>query len=277
MTKGFLIYADDSNNKRFIRSAYALAMTIKNNCPGASVSLVANSVPFEYLKVFDNVIDVPWDQKQSTMFAAEHRWKLYHCSPYDETIVMDADMLVLEDISLFWDTFKHYDVFYTTNVYDYRGNLIKDLYYRKAFDANNIPNFYSALHYFKKSDTAKEFYKMVEYINNNWELFYGKFVSIHYPKVASMDVSAGLAAKILDKEKEFSSKKTPVSFTHMKPMLQSWEIPPISWQERVGAYFNGVDLKIGNFKQDKIFHYVEDSFLSDEILTLIEQRYNNGR
>lgn len=277
MSKGYLIYAEDRPGNKFTRSAYALAMTIKVNCPGSNVSLVSNSVPDEYKHVFDHIIETPWDQKQSSMYAAEHRWKLYHCSPYDETVVMDADMLVLDDISVYWDTFKNHDVFYTTNVYDYRGNLIEDTYYRKAFAANNLPNFYSALHYFKKSEAAKEFYDMVETINNNWELFYGKFVSIHYPKVASMDVSASLAAKILDRQSTFSSQSSPVKFVHMKPLLQRWEVPPISWQERVGTYFTGVDLKIGNFKQNEVFHYIEESFLTDQMLALVEQRYQNGR
>jgi hypothetical protein len=281
MSKGFLIFSQDTSEKSFSKCAYALALSIKINCPDANVSLVTNVVPPDSFKhIYDKIIDIPWnDNREITAFAAEHRWKMYYCTPYEETIVLDADMLVLDDISFYWDFFKNYNVYYTSNVLDYRGNVIEDKIYRKCFISNHLPNFYSALHYFKKSNEAKEFYDLVQLITNNWELFYGKFVSLNYPKLPSMDVTASLAAKILDKEKSFTLKDSPVTFVHMKPLLQGWEVPPTTWTERVGSYFNdNCELKIGNFKQSGIFHYTEKNFLTDRIVQILEKRFDkNGR
>jgi hypothetical protein len=274
MSKGYLIFAKDSADKKFTRAAYALALSIKAFNSTASVSVVTDKISDQYKEIFDHVIDIPWYEPSiQSHFAAEHRWKLYHCTPYEETIVLDSDMLVLNDISIYWETFKNYNTFYTSRVIDYRSKTITDDYYRKCFTANNLPNLYSALHYFKKCDSSKEFYKLVEEINNNWELFYGKFVSLYYPKMASMDVSASLAAKILDCEYMISSFNSPVTFTHMKPLIQGWQNSPLTWREMVGSYFNDkCELKIGNFKQSNIFHYTEYDFLTDNIVKSLEKK-----
>jgi hypothetical protein len=127
--------------------------------------------------------------------------------------------------------------------------------------------------YFKKADFTKEYFKWVEDISNNWELFYGKFVNHNYPKTPSMDVTVSLTAKILDCEDSTSNNNSIVTFTHMKPMIQNWEKPTESWQDSIGSYFNeDCRLKIGNFQQTGIFHYTEYSFLNDNMINRFEKK-----
>lgn len=276
MNKGFLIFAQDAAIKKYTKCAYALALSIKKCMPNASISIVTdNQLPQKYKLVFDNVIPTPWrdfSQTTSTTYKTEDRWKLYHCSPYDETIVLDADMLVLSNLDHWWDYLEKYQVFLTSSVKDYRSNNVIGRYYRKTFDANNLPDFYSGVMYFKKCDFAKEFFKWVEDINNNWQLYYGKFVSQNYPKVPSMDVSVSLAAKILNCENDISHQGSLVTFTHMKSYIQGWELASDSWQDSVGAYFNSnCELKIGNYQQYGVFHYTEYSFLNDTMINQLEK------
>jgi hypothetical protein len=276
VSKGFLVFAEDSKLKKYTRCAYALALSIKNHMPDASISLVSNNdIPSKYKLLFDNVIDIPWydKNKANSTFATEERWKLYHCSPYDETIILDADMMVLSNIEHYWDELNNYNLFLTSNVLDYRGNTVKSRFYRKTFDSNQLPNLYFGLAYFKKTDFTKEYFKWVEDISNNWELFYGKFLTENYPKVPSMDVTTSLAAKILDCEYDISRSNSIVTFTHMKPRIQNWEKVTESWQDSVGSYFDEqCKLKIGNFQQTGIFHYTEYSFLQDYMITKLEQK-----
>jgi hypothetical protein len=280
MSKGIVILAQNTDGHDYIRMAYALALSIDlSQQTKTPVTLITNDVvPERYAKVFDKIIEIPWgDASETSRFKVENRWKIYHASPYDETIVMDADVLVLDDLSNYWNTFKNYDVYYTSKVIDYRKNLVTSDYYRKAFTSNNLPNLYSGLHYFKKSDFAKEFYSWVELVTNNWELFYGKFVSKHYPSRASMDVTAALVAKILDCEHKISNYKfDPVTFVHMKPHAQGWKSPLDSWLKSVGVYFNkDCKLKIGNFNQSGVFHYTENEFMSDDIINKLEAAWTN--
>lgn len=274
MSKGFLIYAHDSNLKKYTKCAYALALSIKKHVPNASISLVTNNdLPKKYSIVFDNIIPVPWKNFDlNSTYKVEDRWKLYHCSPYDETILMDADMLVLSDIGYWWDYLNQYSLFFVSEVKDYRNKNITSRYYRRAFDANQLPNFYSGITYFKKQEFSKDFFKWVEDISNNWELFYGKYVSVNYPKMPSMDVNVSLASKILNCEDNVSHKNAPVTFTHMKPMIQNWENTTDSWQDSIGSYFNSrCELKIGNYQQYGVFHYTEYSFLTDYMISQLEQ------
>ena len=51
---------------------------------------------------FDQIIPIPFgDAADDSEWKVENRWKIYHASPYDETIVMDTDMLVLQNIDIF--------------------------------------------------------------------------------------------------------------------------------------------------------------------------------
>jgi len=275
MSKGFIVYATDAKLKKYTKCAYALGLSLKNQMPEASISIVTDEkLPKKYNLVFDNIIDIPWKNKNTSTstLKVEDRWKLYHCTPYDETIVLDSDMLILSNLGHWWDYLSKYEMFFTSEVLDYRGNIAKGRYYRKAFDSNNLPNYYFGLCYFKKSDLSKEYFQWVEDISKNWELFYGQFVSHNYPKFPSMDVTTSLAAKILHCENNTSAKNSIFTFTHMKSMIQSWENPTDSWQDSVGVYFNDAcQLKIGNYQQTGIFHYTEYSFLNDFIVNQFEK------
>lgn len=274
MSKGFILLAE---NDEYVTMASALAMSIKNSQPSelSNISLITDDkVPEKYRSLFDHIIQIPWKSNNKTRYAVDNRWKIYHASPYEQNISLDVDMLVLNDLKSFWNIFENYKIYFTNKVVDYRNNIINDRYYRKSFIANNLPNVYSALHYFHKSEEAKEFYSWVELITNNWELFYGKFVSEFYPDKPSMDITNSIAAKILSEQnKFFGTNFDPIKFVHMKPMIQGWKIPPIEWNSAVGTYFNdNCELKIGNFKQEGIFHYTEKHFLKEFIIKKLEKR-----
>ena len=269
MSKGFVMLAQNSEYN-YIEQACLAAMSLHATNTDCKISLITNDdVPKEYISLFDKIIEIPWtDQASESEWKVENRWKIYHASPYDETIVLDTDVLVLQDISSWWKFLSNYDLYFTSKVYSYRDKEINDTTYRKAFIANNLPNLYVGFHYFKKGEKAHQFYKMLELVMNNWELFYGTYVKHHYPKRPSVDVSAAIVAKILDCDTEVTNSiaKYP-SFTHMKPAIQEWKHVPDKWQERVGTYLTkDLKLVIGNHQQNGIFHYTEKDFVTDDIL-----------
>ena len=67
--------------------------------------------------------------------------------PFDETIVLDADMLVLEDITHWWKALANYELFYTDKVKTFRNELVTDTFYRKVFEANDLSNVYCGMYY----------------------------------------------------------------------------------------------------------------------------------
>lgn len=274
MSKGFLIYAQNTDQINYIEQAYLLALSIKRTqSVVTSVSLVTNDkLPANYLPVFDNVIPVPWFKKFTGPLAAEHRWKLYHISPYDETIVMDADMLLLTDISQWWDYSATYDLKFCSQIANYKHEKISvDTHHRKAFIANNLPNPYFGLHYFKKSDAAHDFYKVLEFVCNNWQECYTMFAPLSYQDWLSMDLAVAITIEMMGIHADVIDVNNPMLITHMKPALQGWQQRPVSWQHVVQPIVtNNCDLLVANIRQQGVFHYVDETFVTQEIIKKFE-------
>lgn len=269
MNKGFCLLAQNNDKTDYVRQAYALALSLHKYNKDQKISIVTNdTVPEEWRSVFDKIIPIPWDDSaEGKSWKIQNRWKLYHASPYDHTIALEADMLILSDISHWWAELEKRDLFFVSNTRTYRDELVTTSYYRKTFVANQLPNLYSAFHYFKKGDVAKEFYNLVEVIVNNWELFYGKFAPEEYQKWCSMDVSCALASKILGNEKDITDPNSYITFTHMKTHAQHWRSIPEKWTKVIGQYYRpDGTLLLGNYIQKGILHYVEDEFLTDVLL-----------
>ena len=273
--RGIVLLAQNSNTANYVEQACILAMSLKLTNPNDKISIITNDlVDDDYKELFDHIIPIPYsDDAAESNWKIENRWKIYHATPYQKTIVMDTDMLILQDISSWWNFLSKYELFFTSKVYTYRGNEVDSDFYRKAFTANNLPNLYTGFHYFEKSNFAHEFYKWMELITQNWELFYGQYVKEHYPSRPSMDVTAAIAAKILDCEHQIINKniKFP-SFIHMKSHIQDWTEHSEQWQKNIATYIDrNCNVRLGNYLQDGILHYTEKDFVTSKLI----DRYRN--
>lgn len=281
MSKGFLVLAQNTSDTNYVEQAYLLALSIKNSqTTVTSISLATNDkVPAKYKKVFDQVIEIPWiDDREPTRFRAENRWKIYHITPYEETIVLDSDMLVLEDISLWWKNCSNYNLKFCSRVKNHKLEENDNAFYRRAFNANNLTNPYFALHYFKKSQYAHDFYKVLEFVCNNWEWCYTKFAPKEYQDCPSMDLISAIAIEIFGDHEQIIDVTSPLEFIHMKPANQGWKLTPSSWQDAVPYVFNSRgELIVGNIKQSKVFHYVESSFVSKNLISKLENLVNGKK
>jgi len=250
MSKGIVVFAQNNDTDNYVDQACLLAMTLKlhNDTP---ISIVTDdTILDEYKCLFDKIIPIPFgDAAKNSEWKIENRWKLYYCSPYKETIIMDTDMMVLQNIDVWWKFLSKYELFFTNKVLNYRGDVADTKYYRKTFIDNDLPNLFSGLHYFKKCEFAQEFYHWLEFVINNWETFYEQYlIAESRPKHMSIDVCAAIVARILDCEDTITNNITKFpSFTHMKPHCQGWDKVQPNWQDQVGVYISKDGaLKIGN-------------------------------
>lgn len=261
----------------YVQQACIAAMSIRATNDNASICLITNdTVPDKYKPLFDHIVEIPWgDHADGEDWKIHNRWKIYHAIPYDETVVMDTDMLVLQDISSWFDFLRNYDLYFTSKVYTYRDEPVTGTFYRRAFVKHNLPNVYCGFHWFKKADLPHEFYTWLEMITNNWQQFYKAHAGgKRFQTKCSIDLSSAIAVKIMDIENLVTNPKVKnPSFVHMKPRIQNWnQMFGERWQDRVGTYFsNDLSLKIGNYQQTGIFHYTEDDFVNERIVTLYEK------
>lgn len=274
MTFGYLIVISKNDSVDYLKLAYALALSIKNTQKEGfdKVALITDDVQsVKKLKspwVFDRVIK--WDQET---FWDGRSW-MDKLSPWDQTICLDADMLFFRDYSHWVEYFIENSELYVTNKsYTYRGEVVTDNYYRKTFVHNNLPNLYSFYTFFKKdSPIAEEFFSLGRYILKNPVEFKNEFLGNYQPKIIGTDEAFSLAAKILDIHNDISYDLEFPKVVHLKPMIQNWPWPADTVSDHVGFYFDlQGKLKIGNYQQQDILHYNEKEFVTDEIISILEE------
>ena len=270
--QGYLIYANNNSKCNYVRQAYALALSIKLYNKDAHITVVTeNEINEQYKKVFDDII-VPRESPVSqSVLNAEQRCHAFNISPYLKTIVLDADMLVTENLDTWWKHLENYMIYYVSDARTYRDTKTSAVAYRKTFIENNLPNLYNAFHYFEKSKEAAKFYRLQQLIVENYDEFYSKFTPKKKQKWCSMDVSSAIASKILDNHENITAKDSFINVVHLKPKQQGWKYNYVNSSGAVTLHFSDNNFYIGNFKQHGVIHYVEDTFLTDKIVTNLEK------
>jgi len=274
MKFGYLLIVAEHDSIDYLNLAYALAISIKNTQkPGYDqVALVVddkeklNSLKSSW--VFDHVIE--WKQE---IFWDGRSW-MDQLSPFDATVCLDVDMLFMRDYSHWVDYFlENCDLYVANKSYTYRGELIYDAYHRKSFIKNHLPNLYSFYTFFKKnSNLVNEFFDLGRHIIKNPIEFTNTFLTEHKPKILGTDEAFALSAKILDITDQIAYPLEFPRVVHMKPMIQNWPWPADCWSDHIGFYLNKKgQLKLGNYQQQDIVHYVEKDKISTEMINILEE------
>jgi hypothetical protein len=274
MNFGYLIVVSKSDTVDYLKLAYALALSIKNTQKEGydKVALViddkteVNSLSSPW--VFDEIIE--W--KQETYW--DGRSWMDKLSPWENTVCLDADMLFLRDYSHWIEYFiDNCDLYVANKSYTYRGEIVTNDFYRKAFVKNSLPNLYSFFTFFKKdSKLTTEFFTLGRYILKNPVEFSNTFLSSYKPKVVGTDEAFALSAKILDIADTIAYPLEFPKVVHLKGQIQNWPWPADIVTNHVGFYLNKQgNLKIGNFQQFDIVHYVEKTLITDEVINILEE------
>ena len=274
MNFGYLIFVSKHDTIDYTKLAYALALSIKNTQkPGYDkVAIVTNDKSaVDNLRspwVFDYVIE--WNQEQGW----DGRSWMDKLSPWDETICLDADMLFFRDYSHWVEYFiENSQLYVANNAYKYRGEVITNDFYRKTFTKNQLTNLYSFYTFFKKdSKMVLDFFELGRYIIKNPTEFSNLFLENHKPKIIGTDEAFALSAKILDISDQIAYKLDFPKVVHMKGQVQNLPWPSDNVTDDVGFYLNYYGkLKIGNYQQHDIVHYVEKDLMTNEAVSTLEE------
>jgi hypothetical protein len=162
MTKGILLIALGHEN--YMKMAVNLAMSIKCNEPELQIALATDrEVRPEYRALFDKVKTVPKKAYMAGVKVEFIKAKLfmYDLSPFDETLFLDVDQIVIPGRKLTSIFSELRDIDFTMSNTGLAGMSIwadmaevKTLYGDKPYW-----NFHSELVYFKKCDRAKQFFE----------------------------------------------------------------------------------------------------------------------
>jgi len=245
MTRGFVIMAQDTDKISYTNCAKALELSIKKVMPNSNVTIITSDMlPHGNLGGYVN------------------DWQVYEASPYDETIKLEADMIIPRSIEHWWDILSINDVVVSTNIRNFKGELSDCRVYRKFIDENMLPDTYNSITYFKKSETAKLFYTVVRDIFDNWEE-YKAILKCNPNEEVSTDWVYAIACHIVGVEKTTLPNFTEMSMIHMKQYING--IPSEDWTKTLVYEVLPKIIRVNTYTQQYPFHYHIKSF-SDKIL-----------
>ncbi len=242
MTRGFVIMAQNTEKVDYVKCAKILEQSIKKVMPNANVTIIT---------------DLPYPIQEG--YAND--WQVYYASPYDETIKLEADMIIPRSIEHWWDILSAQDVVVCNTIRNFKGEISDVRVYRKFIDDNNLPDCYNAITYFKKSAFAKQFFDIVRNIFENWE-DYKAILKCNPQEEASTDWVYAIACHILGTEKTSIPNLSEFSMTHMKQFITG--MPSEDWTNTLVCEFLPDSIRVNTYTQSYPFHYHVKEF-SDTI------------
>jgi hypothetical protein len=188
--RGYLIPAFNTDTVDYISCAVQLAGSIKAFHPKAEICLLTNAEVnnsvFDHVRVID------------TESGMQNDWQVFRATPFRQTIKLEADMIAAGPVDHWWTVFEHRDVVISQGARDFYDQPVTTRIYRRFIDENSLPDVYNAVTYWRRSETAMQFFNLVRAIFENW-VEYRKLV--RFPEdTPSTDFVYAMAAEILGPE-----------------------------------------------------------------------------
>lgn len=193
MSKGFLIYAHNNEEVDYGKIALVCSLMIKANLKENDVCLVTDQgtldwmnksldadlmkQAFNHVKVLDYGFKRESRQRQflDTKSTVKHltwhngtRSTAYELTPYDETIILDSDVLVQDGMfDLVWGNDE--EVLINREALTLLHTPPRDS--ERRLDSMSIPMYWATMVYFRKSERAEILFDLIEHIKDNYEYY----------------------------------------------------------------------------------------------------------
>lgn len=243
--QGYVCVAVNTATVDYVHMARRLFASLKHWHPDARTCLITDqeivAPEFDHVRIL-----VP----QANAYANDPQ--AFRLTPFRETIKLEADMLIVSAIDHWWTMLRHRDVVVSTGCRDWQGSISADRSYRRVFDENNLPDVYNAVTYWKFSETAQQFYRLIRDIFANWSAVKTllKFPEDH----ASTDVVYAIAAQMLGTELVTMPFASYPKISHMRSRITGTAGP---WHRELVWEYHDQELRIESVPQWGAFHYHE--------------------
>ena len=182
MTKGVLLFANNNGALNYVKQANYLAKRIRKymDLPTSIVTNVDVKAKYpEYLDAFDNIL---YDKSlehlstnkryhdgdlydKTTVFHNKNRINAYELSPYDETIVMDTDYIICNDI-LNNCFIQQKDLLLYKNathigIHDGTSEFLR-------ISDTSVEFYWATVFFFRKTKETKIFFDLLKHIEENY-------------------------------------------------------------------------------------------------------------
>lgn len=235
----------------YVRCARQLASSIRRWHPHSRICLATNGAVDA--DEFDYIEQLPYGDQ----LGLANDWQAWSVSPFRETIKLEADMLAAGPIDHWWTLLRLRDVVISVGARNFYDEPALSRFYRKTFDTNDLPDVYNAITYWRVSETALEFWRLVRNIFSAWSQYRQL---LQFPEdTPSTDVVYAMAARIMGDHRVTLPRGLGPQIVHMKPHMiplqgKNWT------QELVWEHAEGV-LRINTVAQWGMVHYHHKDWL----------------
>jgi hypothetical protein len=266
---GFMTFAHNTPEVNYLELAYLQALNIKATQQIKSYAVLVNSETAEQVtdrhrQVFDYVIP----HSGPGTFIDEP--KAFWFTPFKETIKSEADLLFTRSIDHWWTAFRLRDVCLSYKAKNFHGIESGVRRYREMFDANQLPDVYNGLMYFRHSQAAADFFMTASSVARNWDVVKENLKRC-FEDLPSTDVLYAITALIVDQETVSMPSMDFLNFVHMKSAFNGWS-DAASWLDTVMSERDGDIIRINNLNQLDPVHYHDKTYATQELIKYYEQR-----
>jgi hypothetical protein len=195
MNKGILVYARNNKSIDYVKQAHFFAQRAKKLL-GLPTTIVTDSIEYikkeKYIDAFDKVVPIVWKSedhipgKNVLSLSENHHSRKYHdgtvsakslpfkngmrctaydASPYDETILIDTDVMLMNDV------YKHcFEQSHDFLIYDKSFDLagFRDPSEFAYISDTSVKFYWATVVFFRKTKLNKIFFDLVSHIYENW-------------------------------------------------------------------------------------------------------------
>ncbi|MEJ8801769.1 hypothetical protein [Pontibacter sp. H249] len=164
MTRGIITIA--TGNKRYLEMAKNLAKSLTLNMPSVSKAVITDSIDHEFHSYYDFVIPVDKGKGNGII----QKLYIYDYSPFDETIFIDVDCLVVREFNFLWTLFQNEDVsvigrkVFSGKIW---GSTIEN--FKAKLNIEYLLSFNGGVYYFKKNKIAEQVFNKAKTLVTSYD------------------------------------------------------------------------------------------------------------
>lgn len=218
-SRGFLIYAHNNEEIDYGKLAICCSLMIKANLKENAVCLVTDQGTLDWLEksVDAKLLEYAFDHIRVVDYAAYTknsstkkfldtnstiknltwynggRCSAYELSPFDETVIIDSDVLVQDrSLDLVWGNYEDIMINCDALTLEHKTPDLHSV----RLDGMGIPMYWATLVYFKKCERAKLLFDLVQHIKEKYE--YYQFVYEFPGKLYRNDYAFSIAIHMMN-------------------------------------------------------------------------------
>ncbi len=248
--KGWLVVAQNTADVDYAAHAYTLALSIHATQTDNNVCLVTDQATFDtltdkqraifyHIALLDNASDN----------AFENDWQIWGLSPFKETIKVEADVIIPCNMQHVWSYLRNRDVAVALSAADYKGNVATTDKYRKFYAANNLPDVYNGLVYWRYTRASADFFMLLKHLTANWSTVVEQYK--YMPNTLTTDTLYAVAVQIFGVDR---ATLPDWRWAHFKPAILGLA-ETANWNETLLASWSNEGFFVGGYRQTLPVHY----------------------